>query len=138
MSLQVAYPDAIFTPSGRVDVENDNGLDPCPFCNSVPEDAPESVHSIHSARKNGSEAGKAVWNHPHCWKCGYRPGTNMATSEAQLRREFAAWKEWQNRQSEETQRPALTQAQADDLKAQLEAANQREAELRSRLEGTNE
>ena len=88
----VAVPDAIFGPDGAVESENPDGLSPCPFCNARPEEAPEGVHSIHSALKNGSEAGKAVWNHPHCWRCGFRPGTNVAASEAVMRRQFSAFK----------------------------------------------
>lgn len=128
MSLQVAYPDAVFTPTGEV--VTDDPLDPCPFCNSSPHDAPEGVHSIHSARKNGSEPGKPVWNHPHCWKCGYRPGVNQAVSEAQLRRQFAAYKAWIDEQSVETRvAGALSPAEADDLKTRLAAAETKLASL---------
>lgn len=74
--------------------ETSGPLDPCPYCGARPHEAPEGVHDVHSAKKHpGASVGDPKWNFDHCWKCGYRPGTNVAVSDAAMRRAFEQFKQ---------------------------------------------
>lgn len=76
------------------DTGSSDPLDPCPFCGHRPHEAPEGVHDVHTVRHHpGANVGDPKWNFAHCWKCGYRPGTNVAVSDAAMRRAFDQFKQ---------------------------------------------
>ena len=143
MSLQERVtPDAIFGPGSDLDDEEVGGpLDPCPSCSARPHESPEGIHDVHSVKKYpGTSPGDPKWNFDHCWKCGFRPGTNVAMSNAELRRQFLAFKrmmddELAKQADAKGIAPPANDEEMNNLKAELEAARQRESELRSRLEG---
>lgn len=81
---ELVMPDAVFAPNG--DMTTQGPLDPCPTCGSRPQESPEGVNSKDEPN----------WTFPHCWKCGYRPGTNVAFNLGEMQRQFNAFKEWQN------------------------------------------
>lgn len=86
--VEKAHVDAVFGPDGR-EQANDNPLDPCPVCDASPVDSPEGTHDHVSARKHGVVYDTAKWVYDHCWRCGFRPGTNVnRKSLAQMRAEF--------------------------------------------------
>lgn len=101
----IARPDLILGPGESY---SGNPLDPCPSCGSVPHDAPEGIHDAVSLRKYPHIAGEAEdgtkaeakvsgspkWDFLHCWKCGFRPGTNVAISQGALRGQFEAFKKF--------------------------------------------
>ena len=137
----VVTPDLILGPDDE-ELGDATGLNPCPSCDSYQADAPEGVHDFASARKHpGSKAGDARWNFPHCFKCGYRPGTNTAISQKVMSREFAAFQAWREGQIQNSlsNQPGFTppadDSEAQDLRDQLTRAKANEAELRARLEG---
>ena len=118
MATDLVRPDAIYNREG----EEFNALDPCPACDSRPHDAPEGVRSD----------GKPHWSFEHCWKCGYRPGTNVAVSQSQMRKQ---WEDFQAFLQEKTQQdfshPTLqapADSQVEELRAQLAAAQAQLAE----------
>jgi hypothetical protein len=127
--VEVVTPDLILSPDA--DYVPASPLDPCEFCGTRPHDAPEGIHSTHSAHKNGAKAGDAVWNHPHCWRCGYRPGSNVAVSEVQFRRMYDRLLN-EVRNNQPSLNPPST-AEAESLKLQLEEAKKESAELRAQL-----
>src|SRR6185312_6471077 len=93
-NMEVVTPDAISTSGGRTLDSHEPWtlLNPCPNCGARPHDAPESTHADGTPR----------WNFPHCWKCGHRPGTNMAFDVDAMKREFEefrAYREAQTRQA---------------------------------------
>lgn len=114
-------------------VEDSTGpLDPCPSCNSRPHDAPEGIHDVHSIRSHpGAQVGDPKWYFGHCWKCGFRPGTNQAVSDVAMRRAFETFKSQYlthlNEVAASDPRQALSPPPADpdvlrelnDLRAQL-------------------
>lgn len=141
---EIVYPDMVFSPTG--DATKAHPLDPCPGCGSFRADAPEGVHSVHSAKKNHAEVGDPVWNHPHCWKCGYRPGTNVAVSEGVMANMFSQFKaqyeshvqkliaDQMKNQQPSGLAPPNNDAEIEELKAKLKAAQESEAAVRAQLE----
>jgi hypothetical protein len=130
-------PDAIL---GVVD--DYDPLDPCPSCGGSPHDAPEghygdpggyavpnvwSVDEQSGKRTRDYNHGDAVWQNPHCFKCGFRPGKNEAVDINQMKRQFEAFKAWALKEMQDTlQHPtvdasSLTPDQMAARKAQLEA-----------------
>jgi len=132
----IAYPDLVLSPGDEV-VNNPGGLDPCPACDSRPHEAPEGVHDFHSAAKHpGANAGDPKWNFPHCWKCGFRPGTNVAVSQARLASEFAAFARWRDEQIE---RVFNENPKAPTLEQQIETLDEKtKAQLLEKLQAEAE
>ena len=60
-------------------------LAPCPSCGSMPHDAPEGV----------KQDGSPHWTFHHCFRCGHRPGTNVAVDVAKMQAQFQAFLKWQ-------------------------------------------
>lgn len=142
MSLQeIVRPDAIFGPGEDIDDEVTGPLDPCPACSARPHESPEGIHDVHSVRKHpGAVVGDPKWNFDHCWKCGFRPGTNVAVSNAELRRQFLAFKRMMDEEMAKNAEakgiaPPANDEELNTLKAQLEEARANEAALRAKLEG---
>jgi hypothetical protein len=110
-------PDLVLT--GGESFEPDQpwqALDPCPYCGSHQHDAPEGVNPDGTPR----------WNFPHCFKCGFRPGVNVAVDQAQMARAFAAFQKYmvdQGMAVHPTLNPPQTEVQTAELQAQLNAAN---------------
>lgn len=126
----VAVPDLILGPDEQA-LSDPTGLNPCPSCDSYQADAPEGIHDHHTARKfPGVKPGDPKWNYPHCFKCGYRPGTNFATSRAQLAREFAEFQNWREQQYEALKQSPTVNA---DLAAQNEQYKQEIENLRTQI-----
>jgi hypothetical protein len=128
----------VLGPDGET-ITDDNPLDPCPHCNAVPGDAPEGIHSEHTARKHHAVVGSAVWNFEHCWRCGYRPGINVAVSNEQMRVAFDRFKAMMAQEYDKLMQekakgitpPDTTEV--DALRQQLIEAQDREVALRSQL-----
>jgi hypothetical protein len=134
---EIVKPDLII--SGDGDQVEPNPLDPCPACNAVPKDAPEGIHSEHTARKHGAVVGSAVWNFEHCWKCGYRPGINVAVSNDQMRVAFDRFKQMMAQEYDKLMQEEAKgivppdDSEKDALKQALAEAQEREAQLRAQL-----
>lgn len=129
--VDIATPDLVIGPDGGETKEYDP-LNPCEYCGAHRHEAPEGIHSVHSAHKNGAAPGDPVWNHPHCWRCGFRPGSNVAVSETQFRRMYDKLLA-EVRANQPSLNPPNNSAEADALRVQLEQAKAESAELRSRL-----
>lgn len=99
---EVYQPDAVYSPGQTTDAApSDNhweALNPCPACGNVQHDAPEGINV----------QGDPHWNFPHCFKCGFRPGTNTATDQAAMQRQFQQFREWmQNQTQQDREHPTL-------------------------------
>lgn len=140
--VDIAHPDLIL-PGTPEDDEVNGPLDPCPSCGSRPHEAPEGVHDVHSVKHHpGAAVDDAKWNFEHCWRCGFRPGHNVAISAGEMRRQFAAFKQWLESQlpsqSDRGIAPPADNSEAEQLRAALAAAQEREAALRQQLQGGND
>jgi hypothetical protein len=139
--MDVAVPSHVYGPDEEL-LNDPTGLNPCPHCDSYQADAPEGIHDVHSARKYpGAKSGDPKWNFSHCFKCGFRPGTNVAVSQRVMTRQFEAFQSWLADQQQKafegqsSMHPPANEAEVNALKDQLAQGQAREAELRSRLEG---
>lgn len=141
----VAVPDLVIHPNGE-EVSTGNPLDPCPACESRPNDAPEGVHDTHSINKlksthdlqNLPKPGDAKWSFEHCWKCGFRPGTNVAVSTTAMKLAFDKFKEmyaedFARLAHHQGMAPPESDAEKEDLRQRLAAAEAQNTELRQQL-----
>jgi hypothetical protein len=71
----VVSPDALLVNGSSVP------FGPCPSCGATPHEAPEGV----------SLSGDPHWTFPHCFKCGFRQGHNVAVDIKILQDEFEAF-----------------------------------------------
>jgi hypothetical protein len=116
---EIVIPE-IISPSGPTP----DPLAPCPLCNSYRAHGPE----------------KTAWIHDHCWKCGFRPGTNQAISTSEMRRQYELFKQMMAEENSRLiatdPRNTLVAPSADPneialLKAQLAAMQADMADLRA-------
>lgn len=81
MSIEVFAPGEAPTPHKGTPWEL---LSPCPKCGSAAHDSPYGTDKF----------GDPHWVYEHCWKCGHRPGVNVAVSQDELARQFAAFQQF--------------------------------------------
>lgn len=122
MSTDLVVPDAILSGGTNLDVATEpwQMLDPCPVCGYHQHDSPQGVNPDGTPRHN----------FPHCFKCGFRPGINQAVDAQRMADAFEQFKKFvadNNLYQHPTLNPPSTE-EADALRAQLAAANQRLAE----------
>jgi hypothetical protein len=141
--VEVVRPDVIMPGEVRDTEHPFQALDPCPNCDAVPHDSPEGIHDVHSVRRfPGAEVGHPKWNFPHCWKCGFRPGTNTALSNGDLARQFEAFKAWMDQEraklaNERGIAPPADNSEVDALKLALQQAQAREQALITQMNDQN-
>lgn len=114
--LTLIRPDLVLTSGGGLPIGD--ALNPCPSCGSFQSEAPEGVHADGTPR----------WVFQHCFKCGFRPGTNIAVDQAQMARAFAAFQKYMVDQGlavHPTLNPPQNEEQVAVLQAQLAEANAR-------------
>lgn len=112
----IVVPDAILT-GGILDgvTEPWQSLDPCPACGKTQHQAPEGTNPDGTPR----------WNFPHCYACGFRPGTNSAIDQERMKTAFELFKKYVQ-DNDLYQHPSLqppNDAEKDALKAQLAQVN---------------
>jgi len=108
---QPVRPDAILTGTGP-EVKPSDALNPCPFCGHFQHQAPEGVDNT----------GAPQWQNEHCFKCGFRPGTNVAVDQARMQQAFQAFQKYvadNNLFNHPSLQPPADQTEADALRAQL-------------------
>ena len=81
------YPSEIIGAASASPAIVDGVLQECPLCGAFADEAPEGVYGYHRPvpvnvkNPDGTKKyknGDPIWEAQHCFKCGYRPGTNSA------------------------------------------------------------
>lgn len=136
-TIESVVPDQVIMGDGST-VSTDPFADGCPMCGSIRHDAPEGVHDVHSVRKHpGNSVGDPRWDHEHCWKCGFRPGVNVAVSQAALHDAYERLKaqimEELSKTNQRGLNPPESVSEVEALKAQLEKSKQDNLDLIEQL-----
>lgn len=95
------YPSEIIGAASASPAIVDGVLQECPLCGAFADEAPEGVYGYHrpvpvnAKNPDGTKKykyGDPIWEAQHCFKCGYRPGTNSAVfDEVKARQAFNKW-----------------------------------------------
>ena len=95
------YPSEIIGAASASPAIVDGVLQECPLCGAFADEAPEGVYGYHRPvpvnvkNPDGTKKyknGDPIWEAQHCFKCGYRPGTNSAVfDEVKARQAFNKW-----------------------------------------------
>lgn len=136
-TMEKVAPDQVILGSGS-DVPSDPFADGCPMCGSLRHQAPEGVHDVHTVAKHpGLSVGDAKWQAEHCWKCGFRPGVNVAVSQAALHDAYERLKaQIMDELAKTNQRglePPQSVSEIEQLKADLEKSKQDNIDLIAQL-----
>lgn len=94
-------PDEVIAAGTSVGSDGIGNVQECAACGASADQAPEGVYGYHRPvpvnvkNADGSKkykAGDPIWEAQHCFKCGYRPGTNSAVfDEIKARQAFEKW-----------------------------------------------
>lgn len=124
-----ASSPTVTTDSPDVTVKPWELLSPCPSCGAMSHDSPHGTDKF----------GDPHWIYEHCWKCGFRPGTNVAISQSELTKQFAAFKQWLLDQTgKDAEHPTLNAPQPDAIAEMQAQMQEMQAELARYRQGADQ